>query len=217
MSDAEGTAAAERSQVYALLATVFRRPLDGLQLERLRAPGMLDAMAEADIDPGDDFATAEPAALLDRLAIDYTQLFHAPADRISPYEGLQTKESDQLMGATAHAVRHFLAQAGFLVLPEGGELADHISVELTFMSELARREGEAMEAGDGPKADLAALLQRRFLAEHLGRWAESFADKVRGRYTTAFYRGMAGLLAEFISDEHAVEPVARGELAISRP
>jgi TorA maturation chaperone TorD len=206
MSEAAGATAAQRSQVYALLATVFRCPLDGAQLERLRTPTLLGAMAEAGIDPGDDFAASDANILLDRLAIDYTQLFHAPADRIGPYEGLQTGESDRLMGATAHSVRDFLAQAGFVVLPEGGELPDHISVELTFMSELAHREAEAAEAGDNVTAEHAAALQRRFLAEHLGRWAERFASKVREAATTPFYRSMAALLAGFIADEQKLAP-----------
>jgi TorA maturation chaperone TorD len=203
MSEAAGAAAEQRSQVYALLATVFRCPLDGAQLERLRTPSLLGAMAEAGIDPGDDFATSDANILLDRLAIDYTQLFHAPADRIIPYEGLQTGESDRLMGAAAQSVRDFLAQAGFVVLPEGGELPDHISVELTFMSELAHREAEAAGAGDRATAEQAALLQRRFLAEHLGRWAGRFARDVKDAATTPFYRSMAALLEDFVAAEQA--------------
>ncbi|MDR3530364.1 MAG: molecular chaperone TorD family protein [Rhodopila sp.] len=148
----------------------------------------------------------DPSILLDRLAIDYTGLFYAPADRISPYEGLQTGESDRLMGATAHSVCDFLAQAGFVVLPDGGELPDHISVELTFMSELAHREAEAVEAGDSTIAAHAAALQRRFLAEHLGRWAGRFAGQVRDAATTPFYRSMATLLAGFIADEQKLAP-----------
>ena len=165
--------------------------------QRERQPEILVSWAELPRSPG------QRNAVLDRLAIDYTQLFHAPADRISRYEGLQTKESDRLMGAAAQSVRHFLAQSGFVVLAEGGELPDHISVELAFMSELARREAEAAEASDRATAEQAASLQRRFLAEHLGRWAGRFADAVRGAATTPFYRGMATLLGDFVAAEQA--------------
>jgi TorA maturation chaperone TorD len=191
----------ERSHVYALLASVFRAPLDGAQLQRLRMPEMLAALAAADVDVGEDFATGDAKAVLDSLAIDYTQLFHGPIARIAPYEGMQTEKDAQLMGAAAHAVRAFLAEAGFEVLREGGEFPDHVSVELAFMSELAQRAGDAAEVGDAIVMEKAVSLQRRFLAEHLGRWAGRFAGDVSGTATTPFYRGMADLLAAFIADE----------------
>jgi TorA maturation chaperone TorD len=200
------TAAVERGQLYALLATVFRRPLDAAQLEWLRSPAMLAAMASAGADPGSDFAEGEAKLILHRLAIDYTQLFHTPADRIAPYEGMQTGAADHLMGEAAHAVRSFLADVGYVVLPEGGELPDHISVELAFMSELARHEAEAMEAGDDATIERAVALQRQFLSQHLGRWAEAFAGKVEQAADTRFYSAMAGLLAGFIADELCQEP-----------
>jgi TorA maturation chaperone TorD len=200
---ANGTEAAERSQVYALLATAFRRPIDRGQLQRLRAPAILGAMAAAGIDLGTEFAEADPETILDRLAIDFTQLFHAPADRIIPYEGLQTAKDDRLMGGAAHAVQHFMADVGFAVVPESGEYPDHISVELAFMSELARRQADAEQSGDAGTAERAAALQRRFLAAHLGRWAAGFAARVQQTAATPFYRGMAGALEAFIAQEQA--------------
>jgi len=197
--------ATARGQLYDLLATVFRRPLDARRLERLRAPEMLAAMLAAGIDPGEDFVNSDGKALLDRLAIDYTQLFHGPEERIAPYEGIQLGGDDELMGAAAVEIRRFMAEVGFAVLPESGELPDHISVELAFMGELARREAEALEADDHERADFAASLQRRFLAAHLGRWAESFARKVWDRAATPFYAAMAELLTGFIAEERAAE------------
>jgi TorA maturation chaperone TorD len=69
------------------------------------------------------------------------------------------------------------------------------------MAELARREAEALEAGDKKTADFAASVQRRFMAAHLGQWAERFARKVWSRATTPFYAAMAELLAGFIAEE----------------
>ena len=150
MSGAAAITAAARAQVYDLLAIVFRRPLDARRLQRLRTPKMLAAMSAAAIDPGRDFASSDGAALLDRLAIDYTQLFHGPVERISPYECIQLGESEDLMGAAAEEVR-------------------------------------------------------RFLAAHLGRWAERFARKVWDRAPTPFYAAMAELLSGHIADEHGAQ------------
>ena len=203
MSGGAATTAAARGQLYDLLATVFRRPLDARRLELLRAPEMLAAMSAAAIDPGQDFINGEGEALLDRLAIDYTQLFHGPVERISPYECIQLGDGEDLMGAAAEEVRRFMAEVGFSVPPETGELPDHISVELAFMAELARREAEALESNDRKTAEFIASLQRRFLAAHLGRWAERFARKVWDRAATPFYAAMAELLAGFIAEERS--------------
>lgn len=205
MRDVAHTAAAERGHVYALLAAVLRRPLDARRLERLRAPEMLAAFRAAGVDPGEDFAEEDAARLLDRLAVDYTQLFHGPEVRIAPYESIQTGDGPDLMGRSAHAVRRFMGEVGYVVLPDSGELPDHISVELAFMAELIRREAEAAEEGDTAMAARAAALQRRFLAEHLGHWAVPFARKVQARAQTRFYAAMAELLAEFITAERAAE------------
>jgi len=207
MSGGAATTAAARGQLYDLLATVFRRPLDARRLELLRAPEMLAAMSAAAIDPGQDFINGEGEALLDRLAIDYTQLFHGPVERISPYECIQLGDGEDLMGAAAEEVRRFMAEVGFSVPPETGELPDHISVELAFMAELARREAEALESNDRKTAEFIASLQRRFLAAHLGRWAERFARKVWDRAATPFYAAMAELLSGYIADERAAEAV----------
>ena len=58
-----------------------------------------------------------------------------------------------------------------------------------------------MESGDQATAARAASLQRRFLAEHLGRWVGRFASQVQNAATTQFYRGMAALLADFVGEE----------------
>lgn len=194
---------AARGHVYDLLVIVFRRPLDASHLERLRAPEMLAAMSAAGIDPGDDFISGDSAVLLDQLAIDYTQLFNDPVERIAPYECIQRGDGDDLMGAAANEVRHFMAEVGFTVPPEGGEIPDHISVELAFMGELIRREADALGAGDQKTADFAASVQRRFMAAHLGQWAERFARKVWRRSTTPFYAAMAELLGGFIAEERS--------------
>ncbi len=205
MSGAAAITAAARAHLYDLLATVFRRPLDARRLELLRAPEMLAAMSAAAIDPGQDFIEGDSVAVLDRLAIDYTQLFHGPVERISPYECIQLGDSDDLMGPAAEEVRRFMAEVGFAVPPETGELPDHISVELAFMAELARREAAAIEADDGKTAEFVASLEGRFLTQHLGRWAERFARKVWDRAKTPFYAAMAELLSGYIADERGAQ------------
>ena len=201
---AEATA---RAQVYELLAAVFRRPLNARQLEGLRTTDMLAAMAAAGIDPGDGFTTDPFETVLDRLAIDYTQLFHGPETHIVPYQSVLLDKGDELMGPAALEVRNFMAQAGFEVTRDSGELPDHIGVELAFLAALAQREAAARETDDAQTAERIGLLQRQFLAAHLGRWAGLFADKVQARASTGFYAAMADFLARFVATERVETPV----------
>lgn len=191
----------ERAQLYNLLSMIFYQPLDASRLERLRAPQMLAAMSAAGISPGEDFTASSIKELQDRLAIDFTQLFHGPGEHIVPYEGIQLDEDDELMGGAAARVRQFMAEVGFTVPPQNGEMPDHVSVELAFMGELARREAEALNSGDHKTAEQALSIQQQFLAAHLGRWTTSFARRIEDRAQTSFYAAMAKMLNGFIASE----------------
>ena len=202
-----GSTLAARAALYGLLAQVFRRPLDGGQIARLRDPAMLGALAQAGADPGPAFATQPADALRHALAVDYTQLFHSPAkagDRISLYEGLFTGAKEELDQGRADTVRHFIGDVGFELAQGAGEPADHISVELTFLAELTAREAEAWAAGDAARAAKSAAIARRFLAAHPGQWADALARRIEDRAQTGFYRAMAGLLQDLFAPETAV-------------
>ena len=203
-----GLASAEarmRGQFFGLLSTVFRRPLDVRQLQMLRTEEMLAAMQAAGIRPGEGFATGDAEAVRDALAIDFTQLFHGPADHVSPYESIFFGHEGELMQGAALKVRDFMAEVGFEVVAEGGELPDHISVELAFLAELAAREADALDRKDKADAERARDIHRRFLATHLGCWAADFGKSVAARSQTGFYRTMAEALARFVADERGAE------------
>jgi TorA maturation chaperone TorD len=194
-----GSTVGELAGLYGLLAEVFRRPLDRGQILRFREPSMATALQEAGVDFGPDFASEDVSALQHRLAVDYTQLFHAPAnpaDRVSPYEGLFARIDDSLGESRTDAARHFMGDVGFEVVEGAGEMADHISVELAFLAELTRREAEARAAGDVALADQVSDIARRFVAAHPGRWAGAFARQVATRAESPFYASMAHLLDE---------------------
>lgn len=201
-----GIALGEKAALYGILSEVFRRPLDGGQIARFRDPTMRAALNEAGVDLGPRFASDDEIALRHALAVDYTQLFHSPAnsgDRISPYEGLFTGAAEDLNEARTDEVRHFMGDVGFEVAPGNGEMADHVSVELAFLAELTRREDEARAARDDATADAAADIARRFLSKYPGRWVGDFARRVEARAETTFYASMAHLLAEMIALELA--------------
>jgi TorA maturation chaperone TorD len=120
-----------------------------------------------------------------------------------PGTSLNSKSTDRL--------RDLMASAGFAVNEDTGELADHISVELSFMAELARQEAGAWQAGEADEAGRIAGVQRRLMHDHLGRWAESFAGQARCKAATGFYRAMADLLDDFINAERNILGQQHGE------
>lgn len=93
-------------------------------------------------------------------------------------------------GLSAARVERKYGEAGLALSPALGDLPDHASVELEFMSYLCRREAEAWEGdfpGGTPPIGIAAagekalaLLQRRllFMDRHLCRWFPRFARAV---------------------------------------
>ena len=198
MTDGAAMISTARGQVYDLLVTVFRRPLDADRLERLRAPEMLAAMEAASVDPGDDFVKGNGETVLDELAIDYTHLFNDPVERIAPYEGIQCGDGKDLMGPGADAVRRFMAEVGFSVPPESGELPDHISVELEFMQQVTLAEEKAWKEGDTDLARVCLENEKKFIEEHLVDWIPDFCDKVINEAELPFYRMVAELTKKFI-------------------
>jgi TorA maturation chaperone TorD len=191
----------ERAQVYGLLGAVFRRPLDAAQIEGLRQPEMLAALAAAGMDGAAELDGTDPAELREILAIDFTKIFNNPETKFMPFEGLMLLHETELLGEWARAVAKFMADVGYRVAPESGEAADHIAVELSFLADLAHREGAALEAGDDALATQARQIQTDFLERHIGRWVDKFTKRVRSHSDTAFYPAMARLAADFIASE----------------
>jgi TorA maturation chaperone TorD len=193
----------ERAQVYGLLAMIFRRPLDAAQIDGLKQKDMLAALAAAGMDLVDELDGTDTETLRETLAIDFTQMFHNPESRFLPYEGLMLSLDTDLFGEQARRVAHFMADVGYRVAAESGELADHIAVELSFLADLAQRESAALEAGDSQLARRAQQIQTDFLERHIGCWVDKFAQRVRSLSGTAFYAAMAQLAADFITSEFA--------------
>jgi TorA maturation chaperone TorD len=210
--DNVASSARMRAGAYDLLATLFREPLAAATLRSLRDPAMLQGLAEAGMALDEAFHNGDEAQLQEALAVDYTQLFHGPRNHHPPYESVQTGgEEAELNGDATREVRRFFDTAGLVFDEECRELADHLSVELACMAELAGREAAAREAGDAVQMERRVEEQTTFLEQHLGRWAPAFGHLVADSAETNFYRQAGRLLAGFVESElinlPAPEPV----------
>ncbi len=198
---AEGAVA--RSNVYGLLATIFREPLSAATLASLREAGILDLISEPLEDTEDILPEAGDSETLETLAIDFTQLFHGPRDHIPPYESVAADKTEgaELAGAAAASVRASIEDAGLECRDGFAALPDHISVELELMARLLRDEGAAWSAGANKDAEILRQTVRHFLEKHVGAWGPDFADRAASKAETAFYRTISRLLADFLRTE----------------
>jgi len=205
-TDHDGLAksAIERSQLYGLLATVFRREPTVEFLCRLKTPELIVAFAGVGVDLGDEFETEKFADIAADLAIEYTRLFLGPGKHISPHESVQLKRgSGILWGVETSAVRQSYRDAGFDLGETEINIPDHISVELDFLALLAKAEADAWTDQSQARTCETLYLQHDFVSQHLGKWAGAFCNKVEEQAAFAFYPAFANLLRGFLSGEKA--------------
>jgi TorA maturation chaperone TorD len=86
------------------------------------------------------------------------------------------------------------------VEPGGPEPADHLSVELEYLSVLVKTEAGAWEAGGAGLAEVLAR-QRHFLQAHPCGWVPELVACVRRRDPTGPYAAAAAALESFLQHE----------------
>ncbi|MDQ3469093.1 MAG: molecular chaperone TorD family protein, partial [Actinomycetota bacterium] len=104
-------------------------------------------------------------------AVDYERIFLRAAP---PYESLFCSADGHQGGLPAAAVAAVYGEAEFTEHDDGGWRVagpDHLGLELRFHAHLVGRELLAWRADRPDEAAVAIETQRRFLAEHMARWA----------------------------------------------
>lgn len=105
----------------------------------------------------------------------------------------------------------FYRAFGLEVADEAAERPDHLGMELEFLSVLAAKEAYAV--AHGRDEDLGARCrdaQKKFLREHLGRWAPAFARHLSRAATDDTLAALAEFTREFIATECARFGLAAG-------
>ena len=192
----------QRSNIYGLLATLYRQEPTCELLEQIRTPEFLEILSHMGGDLEDDFLIRPENELLEEMAVEYTRLFLGPGKHVSPHESVHHEREDgqwgQLWGASTVEVRKFIEGTGLRYETKYRGLPDHIGVELEFLEALTRREEEAWAEDDEEGARRCLDVERRFLDEHLLRWVTPFCDKVIAAAELSFYRSLASLTKRFI-------------------
>lgn len=209
------TRAMARSRVYGFLACAFAEP-DAETCARLRqslpeAEAALTVVGAA----RSRAAIAAVSAELGELdageftAAHYAVFGHLASGDCPPYEGeyghAHVFQKTQCLADNAGFIRAF----GLAAAPGLAERLDHISVELEFLHVLAAKEAYALAHGHGEER-LAIVREaiRKYLQDHLGRWAPAFAARLEAKAPDGFYAALARLLAAFVAEEALALDVA---------
>jgi len=201
--------ATARAVIYRFLSRCFSHPerellelFDSARLEEpLQSWRYLGLEASEGIARAVDWLAGWPgreAALLE-LEKEYTRLFVTAYPKVvaPPYSSVYLDEQRRVWGAsTAEAARLYEA-AGLGMSRDFHDLPDHIAVELEFASHLISEQQKRAGGNDSTVRDLASI-EKRFLAEHLFRWAPAFFSRVGEQSRTTFYQAIAELAQQFV-------------------
>lgn len=194
--------AMERSNLYGLLAAVFREEPTEALLCQMRSAPIRESLSEAGVDLGPDVLKGDEGEVLERLAVEYARLFLGPGKHIAPYASVYLSgEGASLCGPAAVAVRKLIEEEGFAIASPHNLLPDHAAVELEFMQRLAEREAAASETSQPARAAGCRRAQVHFLTSHLRLWFPEFCRQVEASAELSLYREMAALARAFVESD----------------
>lgn len=149
--------------------------------------------------PGDS------AQLEQDLKIEFTRLLIGPGKTpVYPYESVYVseKEKPSLMAETTLKVREKYLKAQVVMKNLYSVPDDHLGAEMEFLYYLCEKALNALESDTQELYDILEE-QRAFLEEHVMKWVPEFADKLYCATNNDFFRGIAIVLGELIT-EHSL-------------
>ncbi len=197
--------ATARSNVYGLLANLFRAEPTVALVRELQSHSFVAAFSELGLCLGDAFHETSPEQLAEDLALEYTRLFIGPGPRISPHESLHIElgnvSENAMWGPQTVEVKRFIEAMGLSYHSDFTGLPDHISAEFELMQKLAEREARSWSEGDEEDARWCRGAQRQFFEDHILAWVPRFCDRVIDGAEQPFYREVAKVTKSFLEFE----------------
>jgi TorA maturation chaperone TorD len=136
---------------------------------------------------------------VEKLGVEYTRALGAVSPSYglpAPYESVH-RQSDSPAEVRA-AVGRFYLDAG--LIPGSAAPADHIGVELKFLSLLCHNEAEAWKAREGDHAAQMQTRESNFINTHLVHWAPDYLSMLRSQSEHPLYKAAALLALEMITE-----------------
>lgn len=128
----------------------------------------------------------------EQLKVAYAKLFVGPfALAAAPYGSVYLDEGRRVMGDSTMEVIKWYEQEGLARSEDCKDLADHIAIELEFVSFLICKEIGALEQADLHTAETYAAKRQSFTDTLLCSWVPEFCEKIRQGTDNAFYTALA--------------------------
>lgn len=211
----------QRGEVYALLARLFRKEVDGELLEALQKSDVFETDDEAfahGLGMMRSYLASSDASTLD-LARDYAHTFcgagSTKKSSAYPFESVYTSREGLLMQEARDEALAWYHRFGLTKNEEWNDCEDHVALELEFVAFLAAKQAEAIEHSDTSQQDELRCAQRDFVRDHLANWMPRFAGDVDHKARTDFYRGLVRFANSYIKRDLAAldDEVRHGEEA----
>jgi len=129
---------------------------------------------------------------LQDLKVDYTQLFIGVEKVLAPsWESVYFNEDRLVFQEQTLQVRNWYRCFGLEPEKIHKEPDDHIGLQMSFVSYLAKLALQALEEQEQEKFEGLLDAQHQFLSEHLLKWGPYWCNLVSEHAQTDFYKGLA--------------------------
>jgi TorA maturation chaperone TorD len=126
---------------------------------------------------------------LDRLAVDFAEIYLTHGLRASPYESVWLDDDHLARQEPMFQVRSYYRRHGLAAADWSERADDHIVLQLLFLRHLLH--------DPSPETVREAA---SFMDEHLLRWIDRFAEQVTARCATPYFAGVATLTAAYAGE-----------------
>lgn len=194
-----------RAAMYELLAVGYTYP-GAAQRQRVQelAAGLapwIDLVDPVWSDRLRQFGEHVGAAVAAEMEAEFNRLFSGAMDAV-PHETAYDPDIFRKQAALAD-IAGFYRAFGFQVADGGRWQPDHIGVELEYGAILLQRAARALEHCWEEQVEICADALRKFLLEHLGRWASAFTSDLERQANLPFYQHLARVTREWVEAELA--------------
>ncbi|ELY52341.1 TorD/DmsD family molecular chaperone [Natronococcus jeotgali] len=200
-----------RARLYKLASLAFDRPDEELEealVSGTFADQLLESAAALENDDLEEHARAvveaspTDAAGVDELYSDWSSLFgFETGGDIRQYQIEYSPGTLVTSGDTLADIAGFYRAFGLSIAEGNRERADHLCIELEFLSHLALQTAYLENEGDETGVAVVTDAQGDFLEDHLGRWIGSFRETVAEEVDVEFYRALGALVDTLVGDD----------------
>lgn len=200
-----------RGLIYRFVGGAYRYPdsatRDTVQQQSQAISEALAALADSSAPRlGERFADLQSAAqagTIETLEIHYVSLFGHAVQGLCPLYEAEYSESDERLQQPHELsdLSAFYRAFGLGLGEKVRERVDFIAVECEFMAFLCAKQAYAEEHHDEKLAAITLDGMRKFLRDHLARWAPAAARRIIDQSQDPYYGALAHFMLAYIRDD----------------